>query len=265
MRSYLILNLKTMNDLPLVERWLLKTHAGETLSMNGPILDRYVSYRSVPAPTGAEAFGYYNWRLTEHWWRENPFRNGNLMDQGTTFSEVWPPNYTNIIGLPTGEKRSAGWQGKPNGAHPPVKVFIPRRPSEDFHGRGLTMDDGTILRWVVAIKYPEGVSREEGDDWYINTHAPEVCKQVGLKRFFSFKVTEPVTSQFVRVSEFWYENADAWTRAIIDEPTSYTPPPWAVHNQYPFLEPFVDMIGTFILEAPTDDFLRGYNGYVFTS
>lgn len=265
LRSFLILNLRTMNDLPLVERWLLKTHAGETLAMNGPILDRYVSYRAVPPPTGAEAYGYYNWRMTEHWWRESPFRGGGFMDQGTSFAEIWPPNYNRVVGLPEGEERSSQWAGTPEGPHPPVMMFIPRRPSEDFHGQGLTMDDGTILRWVVAIKYPEGVSREEGDDWYVNTHAPEVCKQVGLKRFFSFNAIEPKTSQFVRISELWYENADAWTKAIIDEPPPYTPPPWAVYPKYPFLEPYVDMVGTFILEAPTNDFIRSHAGYVFTA
>jgi len=47
MRSYLILNLRSMNDLPLLERWLLRDHAAETLSFIEPILDRYVSYRVV--------------------------------------------------------------------------------------------------------------------------------------------------------------------------------------------------------------------------
>ena len=265
MRSFLILNLRSMNDLPLVERWLLKDHAAETLAMNGPILDRYTSYRAVPAPRGAEAYGYYNWRLTEHWWRENPFRGQGQMDQGTSFAETWPPNYTDILGLPSGEARSSKWGGTPDGKHPPVKMFIPRRPSEDFKGKGLTMADGTVLRWVVAIKYPEGVSQEEGDHWYINVHAPEVCKQPGLKRFFSFGKIAPSTTLFVRISELWYENAEAWTRSVIEEPQEYTRPAWAQDDRYPFLEPFVDMFGTFILEAPTNDFLRDWNGYVFTS
>ena len=265
MRSYLILNMRSMNELPLMERWLLKDHVGETIGSIGPILDRYTSYRAVPAPRGAEPFGYYNWRMTEHWWRESPFRGQNIMDNCSSFAECWPDNYTEILGLPSGETRSHKWGGSAEGKHPPVFMFVPRRATEDFKGKGLIMADGTVLRWVVAIKYPEGVSREEGDDWYINVHAPEVCKQPGLKRFFSFGKIAPSTTLFVRISELWYENAEAWTRSVIEEPPEYTRPAWAQHDRYPFLEPFVDLIGTFILEAPTNDFLRDWNGYVFTS
>ena len=38
--------------------------------------------------------------------------------------------------------------------------------------------------------------------------------------------------------------------------------PWAKHNRYPFLEPYSDFVGAFILEAPTNDFLRDYHGYI---
>jgi hypothetical protein len=254
-----------MNDLPLVERWLLKDHAAESLSIHSPTLDRYVSYRAVPAPEGALAYGYYNWRVTEHWWRSAPHDSKRQMEQGSSFAEIWPENYTDILGLPKGEMRSAKWQGDPNGAHPPAQIFLPRRPTEDFKGKGLTMRDGTVLRWVVAIKYPDGVTQEEGDEWYVNVHAPEACKQVGLKRFFSFSAIEPRTSPFVRISEMWYENADAWRRSIIESPPPYTRPSWARHDRYPFLEPYVDLIGTFILEAPTNDFKENFRGYTFTA
>lgn len=264
MKSYLILNIKSMNYLPLMERWLLKEHAAETLSCNGPLLNRYISYRAVPAPDGAGAYGYYNWRMTEHWWRTAP-HDAEFRGQDTTFSEQWPDNYTEILGLPTGKVRSRKFQGAADGLHPPAMMFLPIRPTEDFWGKGLKITDGTVLRWIVAIKYPEGVTRDEGDEWYIKTHAPEVCKQVGLKRFVSYKVIDPMTSQFVRVSELWYENADAWHKAIIEEPPLYTKPAWAQYDRYPFLEPFVDLIGTFILEAPTNDFKDNYGGYIFTA
>ena len=264
MKSYLILNIRTMNDLPLMERWLLKEHAGETLSVNGPLLDRYVSYRAVPAPEGAEAYGYYNWRMTEHWWRSQP-HDAEFRGQDTSFSETWPADYVTVLGLPDGKTRSRSWEGAPGGKHPPAMMFLPRRATEDFKGKGLTINDGTVLRWVTAIKYPEGVSVEEGDDWYIKTHAPEVCSQPLLKRFFSYKVIEPRTSQFVRVSELWYENADAWRKSVIESPPRYTKPAWARHDRYPFLEPFVDLISTFILEAPSNDFKDNFHGYIFTA
>ena len=263
-RSYLILNLRSMNELPLLERWLLKDHAAETLAILDPVLERYVSYRAVPHPPGAEAYAPYNWRMTEHWWREPPFARG-LLDHGESISERWPPNYSEILGLPSGEIRSAGWGGTSAGPHPPVFAFVPPRPTQDFKGKGRTVDDGTNLRWLTAHRYPEGVSLQEGDDWYLNVHAPEVCRQPGLKRFFSFQVIEPRTGPFVRISELWYENAAGWRDSILQSPPRYTPPPWARFDRYPFLEPWRDFVSQFILECPTDDFKRSLRPYITTA
>ena len=263
-RSYLILNLGRMNDLPLMERWLLKDHASDTLSQLDPILERYVSYRAVPSPEGAEVFAPYNWRMTEHWWRQSPFTSG-LLHHGESISERWPKDYTQILGLPKGEARSAGWSGSPTGLHPPVFAFVPPRPTQDFKGQGLTLDDGTNLRWVTAHRYPAGVAFEQGEEWYLNVHAKEVCQQPGLKRYFSFSVIEPKVGPFVRVSELWYENADAWRKAIIESPPNYTAPSWAKHPRYPFLEPWVDFVSQFLLESPTDDFKRYLRPYLTTA
>jgi len=265
LRSYLILNLADMNDLPLMERWLHKEHAAETVSQLGPILERYVSYRAVPAPPGSERFYPYNWRMTEHWWREYPYITG-VMDHGTAISEVWPPNYTRIIGLPEGAARGTGWAGKADGPHPPVFIFARSRHADDFLGKGLTLAEGTILRWVVAHKYPDGVSEAEGEDWFLNTHVEEVKKQPGLKRFFSFKAVDDMKmGPFVRVSELWYENANAWRKAIIDSPPAYTRPDWASCDEYPFLQPAADFVCQFLLEAPTDDFKNYLRPYMPTA
>jgi len=265
-RSYLILNIRSMNDLPLMERWLLRDHAPETISFIEPVLDRYCSYRAVPAPDGALDYGYYNWRMTEHWWRESPFHPDRQMDQGTLFAERWPPGYRPILGMPEHlDPRNPHWGGRAGGPNPPVFVFVTKRPSEDFFGRGLTLDDGTILRWVHAIKYPDGVSPKEADDWYVNVHAPEVCKQPGLKRFVSYHVVAPKIGPWQRVSELWYENADAWRKAVIETPPAYSAPPWATRKAYPFLEPWVDFVSTFLLEAPTNDFKRALTPYIVTA
>jgi len=96
-------------------------------------------------------------------------------------------------------------------------------------------------------------------------HAKEVCQQPGLKRYFSFNVIEPKVGPFARVSELWYENADAWRKAIIESPPSYTAPAWAKHARYPFLEPWVDFVSQFLLESPTDDFKRYLRPYLTTA
>lgn len=261
-RSYLVLNLTSWDYLPLMDRWLYKEHAMETINQVGPILRRYTTYRAVPPPEGALAYGYYNWRMTEHWWSESPFRRG-VMGHGSAMAEVWPDGYADALGIPKGEnQRGQKWAGKS-----PVFIFVPIRPTEDFKGSGLTINDGTILRWVTVFKYPQGVSEEQGDDWYLNVHAREVAEQPGLKRFFSFKAVDPssMVGPFVRVSELWYENHSAWRKAVVESAPTYTPPEWAQHDQYPFLEPDVDFVSTFLLERPECDFLRDYRGYHVTA
>jgi hypothetical protein len=59
----------------------------------------------------------------------------------------------------------------------------------------------------------------------------------------------------------WYENYDGWRKSVIDSTPKYTKPPWAKYDKYPFFEPYVDFVNTFILERPTDDFLRDRRGY----
>ncbi len=51
-------------------------------------------------------------------------------------------------------------------------VNVPATPTEDFLGREASFDEKTILRWIVALRYPKGVSVEEGEEWYLKTHAP---------------------------------------------------------------------------------------------
>jgi hypothetical protein len=75
----------------------------------------------------------------------------------------------------------------------------------------------------------------------------------------------PVVGPWWRVSELWYENADGWRNAVVADPPGYTAPPWARHGRYPFLEPWVDFVSTFLLEAPTNDFKAALQPYVVTA
>jgi len=204
----------------------------------------YVSYRAVPAPPGAEDYGYFNYKLHE-----------NLL------SEAGPPPLgltgmtPEVVPLKT------------------IMVNVPSSPTEDFKGAGVSRYEKTILRWVTVFRYPEGVSAEEADDWYVNVHAPEVMRQPGLTRFFSYRVLPPNpavqagVSSFLhprsagsfdwhRVSELWYEDGNGWVDSNLTSPPPYTEPPWATYHKYPFFQPGTDFGSTFILERPSDDWLR---------
>jgi len=235
-----------MEDIAAMERWYHRYHAPEIVRRYGPWLQRHESYVPVVAPAEARAYGLYNWRVTEGWWRElpNPGRQGALC-----FTE--PPVRPRV-----------------------ATCFIPPQPTEDFMGSECLPDEKNILRWFILFKYPEGVSKDEGESWFLDVHAPEVMRQPNLSRFFSYRTVQeevalpgtwrqakaPPTGTAIRtwdrVIELWYDNFRDWHRSVIDAPPQYTPPSWATQNIYPFVEPHVDFVSSFILERPTDEFLR---------
>lgn len=240
-RTLVFHHLSDMNDLPAAERWFYRYHVPEVMR-NRPL--SYVSFRAVPPPPGAEAFGYFNYKVHE---------NISSGEQETP------------LGLTVMTREVV-----------PLKVAmvdLPAYPTEDFKGFTTSIEEKTVLRWLIAFKYPEGVSVEQGDDWFLNVHAEEVARQPGLTRFFSYRVLasrrfgeggrpsflhpeSTMIGGWHRVSEQWYEDASGWARSVVESPPSYTAPPWATYHQYPFLEPGVDFISTFILERPSDDWLR---------
>ena len=198
-----------------MERWYHRDHSAEIARRYGPWLARHESYLPVDAPADARAFGFYNWRVTEAWWREVPLAG----PQGA-LSFTLPPAWPTV-----------------------AACFVPPQPTEDFLGAHLQPHEKVGVRWLMLLKYPEGVSREEGERWFLETHAPETMRQPGLYRYFSYQVIqEPVGLPGVwppgaspppgsyhpawdRVSELWYETFTDWRRSVIESPPRYTRPP----------------------------------------
>ena len=68
-----------LHDVPVtniaaMERWYYRDHAPEIVRRYGPWMARFECYIPVPAPADACTYGFYNWRLTEGWWRDFPGR-----------------------------------------------------------------------------------------------------------------------------------------------------------------------------------------------
>lgn len=244
------------NDRPALERWFWRHHCPEVLAQ-APWMTRYLMYRAQPAPPGAEAFGTFNYRIHENWVRSADERRGvkGLLSMSAQ------PAYMDV-----------------------AVMNVAAEPSEDFLGADLRADDKTILRWTVALRYPDGVTEAEGDDWYLNVHAPEVCKQPGLIRFFSHQAVQtqrpPIPAsnaqrpfmqrvpplfgkRWHRLSELWYENDQGWVDSVLRRPPQYTPPAWATQQAYPFLVPGDQFIGAFLLERPDADLMRACEQRVF--
>jgi hypothetical protein len=240
-KTFVLHHLPDMDDLPAAERWFYRYHIPEVLR-NRPL--SYVSFRAVPAPEGAEAYGYFNYKVHENLAVGDEEPPLGLLGMS---HEVVPLNV--------------------------VMVTVPVVPTEDFLGRETPFDERTILRWFCVHRYPGGVSVEEGDEWFREVHAPEVLRQPGLTRFFSYRVMPPrfairgsrplflhprstFSSDWHRVSELWYEDARGWRESVLAAPPAYTPPPWATRETYPFLAPGAGFVSTFLLERPADDWLR---------
>jgi hypothetical protein len=142
-----------------------------------------------------------------------------------------------------------------------VVALVPGTPTEIFLDRVTEWDKAPAIRWMTAVRYPEGISVEEGEKWFLNTHVKEAVKQPGLIKFASYRVIDELTNtgptdtrKWVRINEYWYENFTAWRKAVIESPPEYTAPSWG--GKYPF----VDMQSTFIPYVHYVDFLKG--GYV---
>lgn len=240
----IIHDLKDENDRPALERWFRRYHVPEVLTQS-PWTVRYLLYRCVPPPPGAEQFGYFNYRVHENWVLDNAARRGT---RGLLAMTRQP------------------------GAMDAIIVNVPAEPTEDFLGSDACFDDHTILRWLIAFRYPDGVSPAQGDDWYLNVHVPELMQVPGLTRFFSHKayVQEnplPQAEDFVqhdalfykqwhRLTEMWFENNAGWVDGIVGGLPPLTPPSWATRDSFPFMVPGAEFISTFILEKPDADFAR---------
>lgn len=144
-----------------------------------------------------------------------------------------------------------------------VVALVPGTPTETFLDKVTEWDKATAIRWMTAIRYPEDISVEDGEKWFLNTHVKESVKQPGLIKFVSYRVIDELTNtgpsdtrKWVRINEYWYENFAAWHRAVIENPPKYTKPGWG--GKYPFVE----MWSTFIPYVHYVDFLKG--GHVIT-
>lgn len=267
MRSIIFNCVRDDSDLPAAYRWLYKHHVADSISQFAPYVTKYATYRALPVPPNGEDFGTYNWIMTEHYWIINMFENSQSnMGTGLAFKEYFYPDFLEITNQPpTAELRSREWVGTRDGYHPIVFAFMPIFWENDIKGAGRTIEDGANFRWLIVFKYPEGVSREDGDDWFFNVLAPEIAQLPEVNRFVSSAVLdEPKTSPFHRVAEIWFDNSKAWHKAIVENQDKFTKPSWAKYDKFPYMEPYKDFTGEFILDRPESDHLQQFRGYIST-
>lgn len=259
-KTLIVQHLNKIDNLPEMERWFVSHHCREVLAQS-PWLTRYVMFRVVPPAEGMEELCFQNYRVHE------------------------------LMGPDVETRRSVkGLMGMtPEPVEDAMRVAIanvPAEPSEEFFGETLNHADGAFIRFLFLLSYPKGVSRQEGEEWFLNSFAPEACKLEGLMKFFSHKAYDkaypplplPETGkpvfvevdedniffhQWDRVCEMWFPNNSAWTNAFVKNPPAWTVPAWATRNTFPFVESGKDFVCTSLLERPDQNMLQHYDGCIF--
>ena len=61
----------------------------------------------------------------------------------------------------------APWGGLSATARPTATIIIPAMPTDDFLGKSKpTPEERPFLRWIFTMRYPDGVSIDDGEKWY---------------------------------------------------------------------------------------------------
>lgn len=230
-KHYILIDLAPETDLVQLDRWYLTFHSREVRRLWGPWQRHYYSYMTRYAGPEADRFTVVRGRMTEiHFSSLDDFRASRV---------------NNSVGLDTFTAPPGGWRG----SYTSTTATIPTNPNEDFLRRYPPPKETAYYRWIVFFRYPEGVSPEDGERFFLESLAPELTRLRGLRRFVAYRTV--IDSQpYPRVMELWFDSWADWKRAILEEPPPWTPPPWGGAF------PFVDVLSAFIGERPDVDFIN---------
>jgi hypothetical protein len=144
----------------------MRYHGPEITRLSGPWMARYQLWLPYEPPREAvERFGAVRGRYAELWYRE-----ADYLDR-PGLSGITKPPFDEMAG-------NTGQSGQTN-------VMVPSNPTETFYDSDPHPEKTTILRWITIIRYPEGVSVEDGEKWFLDVHAKEAVNQPGLLKFVS--------------------------------------------------------------------------------
>ena len=141
-----------------------------------------------------------------------------------------------------------GW-GASNSVYESISLSVSVNPDVLYVSLPTPPKENPYFRWIVFFRYPDGVTQEEGDAWWSSTHAPELSKLAGLKRFGYYKVLR-AEGPYSRVAEFWFDDYAGWRKAFLAPEPRFTHPRWSSRF------PFYNMTSMFVGENPDIDFVN---------
>ncbi len=267
MRSFIYVDVIKEEYRHHLHHWLYYHHIPESMAQFESYCTKYQFFNALPTPPGGEKFGTVRMQLTEHSWLVN------IMDPALkvkAFQEFTPlemlkwqgmvPEDTENIMISGDAGRSSGGN---NGCPPFVFAFTPLWWEEDIKGTGRMLEQGPNYRWNFALKYPEGITSEEGDKWLFEEVFPHFSKYDECTRIITSKVIKEVNNCHMhRVVEIWFTGPTAWNKIAVLEAEKIKKPSWGKEGEsFPYLKSNFDIRGIFLLDYPTIDAYHQYRGY----
>lgn len=251
-----------------LKHWLHRYHIADSISQFGPYVTKYAFYPALPTPPEGERFGTVRMQLTEHYWLISPFQNDLKVK---TITEYMPADTLKWQGMipDTDEQLSENMDGDTHRSSggkddlPPfIFAFVSVCWEEDFKGKERTVEDGPNYRWQLVLRYPDGISKEEGDGWLYKEVIPVFAEMPEVTRLLTSRIKQEVNScPYNRVVEMWFDGPSSWYRAAVVKSASIKKPGWAKYEKFPYLKPRFEISSIFLTDIAEIDNLTQYRGY----
>lgn len=275
MRSLIYVNVAKEDYRPKLERWLYKTHVPDSISQFEPYVTKYAFYPSYQCPPDGERFGYAKMQLTEHHWLVSDLdpRLG-IKAIAETFPLdvlVWQGNLPEAAlaggpapqGEPEGDVGNEARQANVEGANPFIFAFLPMWWEMDIKGKGRNIEDGANYRWNIAIGFPEGVDKAEGEKWLFEEVIPVFEKAPEVTRILASRVKKDINGCVMDwVLEIWTANQSEWHKVAVEDTKCIAKPSWAQQDEFPFLKPYHNVICVCVSDFTMSNNLKNYHGYM---
>ena len=274
MRSLIYVDVAKEDYRPKLERWLYKVHVPDSISQFEPYVTKYAFYPSYQMPPQGERFGYCKMQLTEHHWLVSDLdpRLG-IKAIAETFPMdvlVWQGNIPEAaLAGPSAHEEAEGDVGnnarQTNVAegHPFIFCFLPMWWEEDIKGKGRNIEMGANYRWNVAIGFPEGVDKAEGEKWLREEVLPVFENAPECTRILMSKVKKDINGCVMDfVLEIWFENQSGWNKVCVEDTKAIAKPAWAQQDEFPFLKPYHNITSVCVSDFTMSNNLKNYHGYL---
>ena len=275
MRSLIYVDVVKEDYRHMLKHWLYYHHVPESMAQFGPYVSKYAFYPALPTPPEGDRFGAHRMQLTEHYWLVNPmessFKNKALSEFFPLDVLKWQGNIPDdeIVQILEDEETTklggddARTTGGNNGCPPFIFAFVPICWEEDFKGANRTIEDGPNYRWQFVMKYPDGVSIEEGDKWFYEEVIPKFQAMPDVLRMLSSKIIQEINEcPYQRVVEMWFNCPSAWHRSAVVNAKEIKKPSWAKCDQFPYLQPKFEISSLFLTDTAESDNFTQYRGYI---